>query len=114
MNTRITLERDSRYVEAKTKLVELQLELRKLEDERDGHLRQLSDLSNGKQQKSRLDAQAEALLSGKDSNIPGGTDFIRKTYSELTAKIAVHNRAIELHRSSLNELTVEISKEIAL
>ncbi len=105
MNTGITLERDARYAEAKNKLVDLQLKLKELEDERDGHLRQLSDLSNGKQRKSKLDAQAEALLSGKDVNILSGTDFIRKTYSELTAKIAIHNRAIELHKSDLDILT---------
>lgn len=115
MNTRITLERDARYAEAKTKLVDLQLKLKELEAERDIYLGKANDLTNGKRpQKSRLDIQAEALLGGSNESVPGGFDSIRNTYTELTEKIAIHKRAIELHKSDLNKLTVEISREIAL
>jgi len=110
----INLERDARYVEAKNKLNDLRLELRNMETERDSRLLQINENANGRQQKkSKLDMQAEALLNGADVNIPSN-DFFHKNYAELTEKIAIHNRAIEMHKSVLDKATMEVSESIAL
>lgn len=112
----ISLERDGRYVAAKGKLIELQHELKRLENERSNSLAQINQKNlDNKHHKSRLDLQAESLLdNGSDSSIPISANAARQTYSQLTEKIIVVMHAITIQRARLADLTDEISKEIAL
>lgn len=105
------LEDDSRYNLAKEKLVSLQLGLKELETERDICLGRINDLSHAAK-KSKLDAQAEALINGNQSTIDDLVD-IKQSLEQITQRISVQRRAIELQRKHIEVITSEVSKTIS-
>lgn len=111
----INLERDPRYSEEKTKLSDLQHELKLLEDERDDRLRQLNGLANiRKPRKSRLDTLAENLLGWASDEAVPSASALQQSYTQLVDRIAVHKHAVTLQQQRLADLTAEISRGISL
>jgi hypothetical protein len=107
----IRLERDPRYVAAKTRYTELQHELNALEIQLSDTLTNLNSINSVVH--DRIAEEAKALLSGGQYAAKSSRDLLTKTLSELNHKIRVLREAVSMQKNIVSELAADVGKQIA-
>lgn len=111
LNNRISLERDPRYVAARTRYTDLQQELTTLERQLNGAYVGLSSLPAPA---DLIHDEARALLEGaRDTPVADNRAAVLKTVDDLRHRIAVIRRATAMQRDIVQRIAYDVSHAIA-
>ncbi len=107
----IRLERDPRYVAATAKLTELKTELNALERQQNDVLSGLNSM--GSIHRDKIEQEAAAMLSDTPAQENPNRETLTRTLNELTHRLAVVRKAVEMQLAMVAELRAEVGKAIA-
>ncbi len=106
----ISLDRDPRYVAARTRYTDLQYELSGLDSQLNAAYGGLCSLTD---HRDIIRDEASALLSGATPAPASDRAAVIKTIDDLTHRIAVLRQAVEMQRGIVGKLHAEVGNAIA-
>ena len=107
----IRLERDPRYVEAVVRYTDLKTELDTLNRQCNDVFAGLNSL--GAIVRDKIEQEAAAMLSGAPDPANPNRETLTRTLAELTHRLAVVSKAVEMQKAMVAELRAEVGKAIA-
>lgn len=108
----IRLERDPRYLAAKERLTELQIELLSIDRQRNDVLTDIN--ANENYTKNKIEEEALALLSKGTAPKTSDRETMINMLEELTHRFRVLSAAVELQKRAVADLRSEVGKAIAI